>query len=187
MIEERDVITSMLNADLPRSAVSTRSQAGVELSYVQGWWVIDRLNTILGVGRWQYDASDTREVSREVDDKGRCRVSYSARCRLSVTIAGCTVTIADVGHGHGTDRSVGHAVESAEKEAATDALKRCAKSLGRHLGLALYDRTQEHVVDDALDVTRMSIDELRAAYSSANANEKLAIKAEVEKRKKGGV
>jgi recombination DNA repair RAD52 pathway protein len=65
----------------------------------------------------------------------------------------CGVRVVDRGHGHGIDRYVGAAVESAEKEAATDALKRCAKSLGMRLGLALYDKAQEHVAEPALTVS----------------------------------
>lgn len=140
-----------LLADLPPDRVASRTQSGRELSYVEGWWVIGELNRIFGPGGWSYDV-DTRETVRlnEPDPKGdgrgtRWRVSYSAKCRLTVG----TCTIGDVGHGHGIDRDCGNAIESAEKEAATDALKRAAKSLGWRLGLALYDKTQEHVREEA--------------------------------------
>jgi recombination DNA repair RAD52 pathway protein len=137
----------MLDEDLPASAVSQRTQAGVTLSYVQGWWVISEMNRIFP-GGWSYEV-DTAECHRTMDGESsergtRWRVTYRARCVLRVG----DVVIADVGHGHGIDRQLGLAIESAEKEAATDALKRCAKSLGWRLGLALYDRTQEHVADD---------------------------------------
>jgi recombination DNA repair RAD52 pathway protein len=135
----------MLDEDLPASAVAQRTQAGVTLSYVQGWWVIGEMNRIFP-GGWSYEV-DTAECYRaeEPSERGtRWRVTYRARCVLRVG----DVVIADVGHGHGIDRQLGLAIESAEKEAATDALKRAAKSLGWRLGLALYDRTQEHVADD---------------------------------------
>lgn len=142
-----------LLAALPADRVAERTQAGRALSYVEGWWVIGQLNEIFGPGGWGYDVT-TREVHRaeEQSEKGkRWRVSYSARCVL--TIPGCP-TITDVGHGHGIDRDCGNAVESAEKEAATDALKRAAKSLGWRLGLALYDKAQEHVEEERAEPAR---------------------------------
>lgn len=188
---------ALLNADLPASAVRSRDKAGQTLSYVEGWWVIDRLNSILGIGSWSFDATDTREVYREQRADGKWCVSYSARCRL---LAG-GVTIGDVGHGHGVDKSCGNAVESAEKEAATDALKRCVRALGRSMGLALYDKTQEHVaeeappppaVDRALDARvlrdweAMPRDELRAAWPTLSAETKAKINAAKAARKAGG-
>lgn len=144
MIEKR----KLLDAPIPREHVEERQQSGMTLSYIAGWRVIAELNRIFPEG-WSYDAGDTREVAREQEEKGRWRVSYSCRCVLE---AG-GVRVVDRGHGHGIDRYVGAAVESAEKEAATDALKRCAKSLGMRLGLALYDKAQEHVAEPALTVS----------------------------------
>lgn len=191
----------MLDAALPRERVAHRSQAGHELSYVEGWWVISELNRIFGQGWWSYDATDTREVDRELDEKGRWCVSYACRARLTVRRGGgCdvvdTVTIGDVGHGHGVDKRAGIAVESAEKEAATDALKRCAKSLGFRLGLALYDKTQEHVADVPeeratpteearieRDWDAMSEADKRASWPQLSAEARARIKARKEQSK----
>jgi DNA recombination protein Rad52 len=144
-----------LNENLRPDAISQRDGGGGrKLSYVEGWYVLDRLNDILGPGAWSYDVT-TREVVREsrTGDKGeRWHVTYSAKCVL--TLDAGAVSLGDVGHGHGIDRDLGAAIESAEKEAATDALKRAAKSLGRSMGLALYQKSQEHVghtVDSVID------------------------------------
>jgi len=78
-------------------------------------------------------------------------VTYTAGCRLTVfgdDFSPCP-PIVDHGAGHGIDRDKGLALESAIKEACTDALKRCAKSYGNVLGLALYDREQRNVSDGA--------------------------------------
>ena len=174
---------------LPRSEVRTREGGGGKsLSYVEGWWVIAQLNAIFGSGGWSYDASDTRETVRLQRPDGRWEVAFTARCRL--TVGDCT--IADVGHGNGLDKLCGAAIEKAEKEAATDSLKRCAKSLGMRLGLALYDKEQEHVaeetppppaVDRALDARvlrdweAMPRDELRAAWPTLSAETKAKINA----------
>jgi hypothetical protein len=129
VIEKR----KLLDAPIPREHVEERQQSGMTLSYIAGWRVIAELNRIFPEG-WSYDAGDTREVAREQEEKGRWRVSYSCRCVLE---AG-GVRVVDRGHGHGIDRYVGAAVESAEKEAATD---------------ALYDKAQEHVAEPALTVS----------------------------------
>lgn len=140
---------AILDAPIPREHVDTRTQGGATLSYIAGWRVIAILNRAFPAGEWCYDASDTREIAREQDDRQRWVVSYACRCRMTIQRRTGdrleSMQICDVGHGHGVDRRLGVAIESAEKEAATDALKRCAKSLGMAVGLALYDRSQEHV------------------------------------------
>lgn len=147
-----------LDAPLPVSAIAQREGgAGKQLSYVEGWWVIQQLNRIFPEG-WSYDASETREIYREKglgkNGKEAWNVAFSAKCRLEVG----GVKIADVGHGTARDVDLGKAVESAEKEAATDALKRCAKSLGNLLGLALYDKDKEraNVVDDTQTASQLA-------------------------------
>lgn len=146
-----------LNANLDPKWVKTRPQAGQTLSYVEGWYVIDRLNEIVGNAGWSYDVPMPQIVVDEERDGGtdrngkprgmRWHVTYTARCVLKVGDA----TICDWGAGHGVDKDRGIAHESAIKEAATDALKRCAKSLGRSMGLALYDKHQEHVAEPEAD------------------------------------
>lgn len=140
---------AILDAPIPREHVKTRTQGGATLSYIEGWRVIAALNRAFGDGSWCYDTTDTREIAREQDDRQRWVVSYACRCRLTIQRRTGerleSMQICDVGHGHGVDRRLGIAIESAEKEAATDALKRAAKSLGMSVGLALYDKAQEHV------------------------------------------
>ncbi len=139
-----------LNANMPQEWVSQREGAGGrKLSYVQGWQVIDELNQILGPGEWGYD---TEVLPVLVDEKytdkygkEKWRVTYNCKCTLRV---GGGYPIGDYGTGHGIDADRGQAHESAIKEAATDALKRCAKSLGRRLGLALYDKDQTYVGEE---------------------------------------
>jgi len=49
------------------------------------------------------------------------------------------------GSGMGKPEAIGDAVEGAIKEAETDAMKRALMTFGNPFGLALYDKTQEHV------------------------------------------
>jgi len=139
----------MLDASLSREHVKQRKGGQNGLSYVEGWHVIAEMNRIFGQGSWGYECTPTLANSELLDDgdKGkRWHVTYTASCRL--TVAQC-LDVVDHGAGHGIDKDRGLALESAIKEACTDALKRCAKSYGNVLGLALYDRDQRNVSDTA--------------------------------------
>ena len=139
-----------LNANLPPDRVRQREGGGKNrdgsprmLSYIEGHEVIATLNEILGSAGWSYRATVERAWDG-MDERERFCVTFIGRCVL--TVGDCVIE--DVGAGHGVDRNPGIAIESAAKEAATDALKRCAKSLGYRMGLALYDKQQTHVGDD---------------------------------------
>lgn len=145
-------LKKQLDANIPDDAVSKRSQSGQSLSYLEGWYVIDRLNQVLGQGSWQYETEQLTKTHDTVFEKngrsGRA-VSYMATVRLTADIGERTVSFSDVGAGKGIDYSATgtDADESAAKEAVTDGLKRCAKNLGRSLGLALYDKERRYVGD----------------------------------------
>ena len=186
-----------LGASLNRDDVRTREGGGKKtLSYVEGWWVIAEMNRIFGNAGWSYRATVNLVDDSVADDK-KHTVTYLGRCVL--TVGDCVIE--DVGAGHGKDRSRGIAIESASKEAATDALKRCAKSLGNRLGLALYDKEQTHVTDEpavsqavsdeaALMIAMLDGDpkeartQIRAAWSRLPTTDRAAISAAIEQRKK---
>ena len=144
-----------LKAPLGSSHVKTRSQAGRQLSYVEGWHAIAEANRIFGFDRWDRRLMTLKEIGepREVD--GKWRVAYLATVRISVYAGGQsedsreTEILRDgTGYGSGIDRDVGQAHESAIKEAETDAMKRALMTFGNPFGLALYDKDQANVVDD---------------------------------------
>ncbi len=151
----------MLDQKLPASAVMKRIQGGAEVSYVGGWTVIENANRIFGYQGWEFQLGDLKEVEHsEVTDKSGTkkgwRIAYIATGRVNIfyegDIAGKgtneshTVEFADVGFGNATSyQSIGDAVESAVKEAATDCMKRCLRFMGNQFGLALYDKEQRNV------------------------------------------
>lgn len=147
-------IQKRLNGPLPAHAVRQREASkGQTLSYVDGFYVFDLLNDVLGVGGWTYTVHSLDLVQDETktkDGKERRYIGYLCRVELTVIYEGVYpyLTIQDVGFGQGIDADTGKAHESAAKEAVTDAVKRAARKLGRACGLALYDKSQEHVVDD---------------------------------------
>lgn len=126
----------MLAADLPADAVRTRSQGGSTISYVDGWWVVSRLNEVFGPVGWTFTVGDP--VLRDVDGKvcvyvrGTLAAEGAVRSDLGAAVTASRTITAD-------------ALETAIKAAATDALKRCARTFGPSFGLALYDKDQRTV------------------------------------------
>lgn len=120
--------------------------------YMEGWRAIDEANRIFGHDGWSYDVQTIGETHRELcdleyngEEYQQWRVSYVA----TVTVTAGGVSRCDVGSGGGQAKpaNLGDAIESAAKEAVTDALKRALRSFGNPLGLALYDKTKANVAD----------------------------------------
>lgn len=156
-----------LAAPLDRQHVKTRTQSGRELSYLEGWHVIDVANHVFGFDGWSRETISAQCVADEEraignrGDKG-FGVSYVAKVR--VTIIGQPGIVREgTGAGHGIDRSRGLAHESAIKEAETDALKRAFMTFGYRFGLALYDKEQANVVDVAVETSNAAHENEMAA------------------------
>lgn len=153
----------LLDQKLPKDVVMTRQQGGATVSYVGGWTVIENANRIFGYQGWEFQLGELTQVEfSEVEKSGKkgWRIAYIATGRVNVFYEGemttriaqagandsHTVEFGDVGFGNATSyQSIGDAVESAVKEAATDCLKRCLRFMGNQFGLALYDKQQRNV------------------------------------------
>ena len=138
--------TASLAGPLDRSHVKTRNQSGRSLSYIEGWHAIAEANRIFGFDAWSSETVDIRCVSegpRKMSSGEGFGVSYIARVRITIG----TLVREGVGSGHGIDRDLGLAHESAIKEAETDARKRALMTFGNPFGLALYDKVQANVCD----------------------------------------
>ena len=139
-----------LAAPLSRSNVKERSQSGRTFSYIEGWKAIEEANRIFGFDGWQRETLETRCVAdktREIGDRKAQGFSVSYIARVRVTVGQIVRDGIGAGHGIGTD--LGQAHESAIKEAETDAMKRALMTFGNQFGLALYDKQQTNVEDDA--------------------------------------
>ncbi len=137
-----------LKAPLSRENVKTRDQAGRKLSYIESWVAIKEANRIFGFDGWSRETIDIKcvaEHERPIGSSGAkgWGVTYTAKVR--VTVAG--VVREGVGAGHGIDRDMGQAHESAIKEAESDSAKRALMTFGNPFGLALYDKEQSEVED----------------------------------------
>jgi DNA recombination protein Rad52 len=141
-----------LNAPLARSAVKERKGAGKQLSYVEGWHVLAEANRIFGFDRWSSETVETRcvvERERLVGQQSLPGWSVTYTARVRITVNNGEIIREGFGSGHGIDLDLGLAHESAIKEAETDARKRALMTFGNPFGLALYDKEQANVVDDA--------------------------------------
>lgn len=144
-----------LDAPLSKTHVKERSQSGRTLSYIEGWVCISEANRIFGFDAWSSETIDIRcvaERERSVGSQNRpgWGVSYVAKVRITVD----GVMREGVGSGHGIDVDLGLAHESAIKEAETDGRKRALMTFGNPFGLALYDKTQANVSNDAPEPQR---------------------------------
>ncbi len=149
---ERQV--AALSAPLDRANVRQREQGRTRLSYLEGWQVISEANRIFGFDGWERTTLICRCVAEHERSVGRERrsgwgVTYIARVRISVTAGNRTLIREGSGAGHGIDADLGLAHESALKEAETDATKRALMTFGNPFGLALYDKQQRQVSDNA--------------------------------------
>lgn len=138
-------IKEQLDANIPRNVISSRSQGGKALSYLETWYVIDRLNAVLGTDNWSWQIKALTSVA------GAEKATFVCHGTIQANING-VASLKD-GIGYGSDKGNFNPGEMAAKEAESDALKRAAMKFGRSLGLALYDKTQEYVDEATADRT----------------------------------
>jgi hypothetical protein len=125
-----DAQKRLLAEPLCRDFVRTLKAKG-SVDYVDGWYIIGRLNEVFGVDGWAatYGAPTVREGQRPC-----------IYVPASLTVAG--VTKHDIGVGVAANDSA-DSFETAIKGAYTDGLKRCARLLGDSFGLALYEKVEK--------------------------------------------
>lgn len=128
----------------PANVKKPSGSFGPKGDYIEGWHAINELNRVFGFDGWSYEIALTRDaVEKGKDSKGNEQWQAAYTCICTLTVAG--VTRQDVGFGSGFAKGIGDAIEGATKEAATDALKRCARTFGNIFGLALYDKSRANV------------------------------------------
>jgi len=145
-------MTDALKAGLDKAYVKERQQGGARLSYVEAWHCIAEANRIFGFDGWTRETVVLEETNRDLKEiQGRngkysqWRVGYLAKVRI--TAHGVVREGTGFGIGMGKPEALGDAIESAVKEAESDAMKRAIMTFGHPFGLALYDKTQSNVVD----------------------------------------
>ena len=139
----------MLQQPLDPSHIKKRKQGNKQLSYIEGYYAIDKANEIFGYGSWSKDITElqcVQQTEREVSGKKRYDVFYLCRVDISVSKDGeesafLGTSFEDVGYGNGSSYAgFGEAHELAAKEAVTDATKRALRHFGAQFGNTLYDK-----------------------------------------------
>lgn len=151
--------------------------------YVDGLHVISEANRIFGRDGWSYTVTRLECASNAIfeTNKGpQARVAYV--CAVRVDVGGVIREELACGTGNGKPENVGDVIESAVKEAETDALKRALRSFGNTFGLALYekDKSKREVGYAAPEVDQATIDGFVSKIESAeNGREMLAVLSEI--------
>lgn len=147
-----------LDAPLDKSKVKEREQGGKKLSYVEAWHAIAEANRIFGFDGWTRETVHLEQTNRDlVDLKSykQWRVGYIAKVRI--TAGGVTREGTGYGSGMAKPEALGDAIESAVKEAESDAMKRALMTFGNPFGLALYDKTQANVCEEPQGPTMIDV------------------------------
>lgn len=126
--------------------------------YIEGWRVIDEANRIFGFDGWTRETVEMVETCR-AENNGKWYVGYMAKVRVNV--GGVVREGTGCGSGDGM-KSLADAVESAVKEAETDAMKRALMTFGNPFGLALYDKTKANVEDVPDGSLQLALDGIAA-------------------------
>lgn len=119
--------------------------------YIEGWHVIAEANRIFGFDGWTRETVDMIETNRDLLDlKGRDGSTYQQwrvgfRAKVRILAGGISREGTGFGSGAAKPEQLGEAIESAIKEAETDAMKRALMTFGNPFGLALYDKSHANV------------------------------------------
>lgn len=142
---------TILTQELDSSRIKTREKGNINLSYIEGFDVIDTANKVFGFGNWSYSISKLDQVSQELNQNQNNVVCYKAVVQIQIHNTNHTLDVnrQDVGFGTGVAKSLSDAHEGAAKEAVTDAIKRCFRSFGNQFGNSLYDKTKNHQNQDS--------------------------------------
>ena len=142
---------TILTQELDSNRIKTREKGNINLSYIEGFDVIDTANKVFGFGNWSYSISKLDQVSQELNQNQNNVVCYKAVVQIQIHNTNHTLDVnrQDVGFGTGVAKSLADAHEGAAKEAVTDAIKRCFRSFGNQFGNSLYDKTRNQQNQDS--------------------------------------
>ena len=135
-----------LKYDIEPSRIKSRTKGPINLSYLEGFDLIETANKIFGHGNWDYGIVKFEQVSQEVNANQNHVVCYMARVQVLVHNIQHSKDVSreDVGFGIGVAKTLADAHESAGKEAVTDSIKRSLRSFGNQFGNSLYNKNRNH-------------------------------------------
>jgi DNA repair and recombination protein RAD52 len=136
----------VLKYDIEPSRIKSRTKGNINLSYLEGFDLIETANKIFGHGNWSYAITSLDQVSQETNSNQNVVICYKAVVKLTVYSLDHSKHISkeDVGFGTGIAKTLADAHEGGAKEAVTDSLKRSMRTLGNQFGNSLYDKSRNH-------------------------------------------
>jgi len=134
----------LLNQELASNRIKTRSKGNVNLSYLEGFDIIETANKVFGFGNWSYHTVSLEAVSQEINQNQNHVICYKAVIKVLVYDEQHTNHISreDVGFGTGIAKTLADAHEGGAKEAITDSIKRAMRSFGNQFGNSLYNKSK---------------------------------------------
>ena len=136
----------VLKYDIEPSRIKSRTKGNINLSYLEGFDLIETANKIFGHGNWSYTITSLDQVSQETNSNQNVVICYKAVVKFTVYSLDHSKYISkeDVGFGTGIAKMLADAHEGGAKEAVTDAIKRSMRSFGNQFGNSLYDKSRKH-------------------------------------------
>lgn len=128
----------VLMQDLKRHRISSRSQGGRSLSYLEAWDVKAMLIRVFGFGGFSAECIDTKVLDVSANKDGKHQVTVMCTVRLTIHQTGAVYT--ETAAAMQTGPQLGEVTDFAIKTAESDALKRAAIYLGTQFGLSLYNQ-----------------------------------------------
>ncbi|WP_081430810.1 Rad52/Rad22 family DNA repair protein [Helicobacter acinonychis] len=127
---------------LNQERIKSREKAGITLSYLEGFDIIEAANQIFGFGSWGYEISALEPVSQERNENQNAVLHYKTIVKVQVFSPNRNVSITrqDIGFGTSVARNLADAHENAAKETVADALKRSLRTFGNQFGNSLYNK-----------------------------------------------
>jgi len=133
----------VLAYELDKSRIKSRQKGSINLSYLEGFDIIETANRVFGFGNWDY-STKLEVVSQEINQNQNNVICYKALVNVVVHDISHSKLVSrqDVGFGTGISKTKADAHEGGAKEAVTDAIKRCFRSFGNQFGNSLYDKSR---------------------------------------------
>ncbi len=69
----------VLQTDLDKNRIKTRNKANINLSYLEGFDIIDTANMIFGFGNWSYTISSLEKVSEEYNSNQNAVICHKIK------------------------------------------------------------------------------------------------------------
>lgn len=136
----------VLKYDIDPNRIKSRTKGNINLSYLEGFDIMETANKIFGYGNWDYSITNLEQVSQELNQNQNHVICYKAIVKVVVHDMQHSKLVSreDVGFGTGIAKTLAEAHENGAKKSIIDSVKRCFRGFGDQYGLSLYDKSRNH-------------------------------------------